>query len=119
MDLEEALVMKEDGTFEWKTCAYMTTRKRNMINHNRVHSPSIYKCQSEGCAFKTKVKSHMRIHEEAKHKGVRIDCNFCVIIRWPTGKILESTSRKNTQVGLPLLPGLVISVISKLWTTTS
>ena len=39
MDLEEALVMKEDGTFEWKTCAYMTTRKRNMINHN-IHQAS-------------------------------------------------------------------------------
>ena len=109
--------MKEDGTFEWKTCAYMTTRKRNMINHNRVHSPSIYKCQSEGCAFKTKAKRRMRIHEEAKHKGVRIDSNFCdyqTAYRKDLGKHIE---KKNTQVGLPLLPGLF--VISKLWTTTS
>ena len=99
MDLEEALEMKEDKTFECKTCVYTTTRKRDMINNNTVHSPCIYKCQCEGCAFKTKVKSHMRIHEEAKHKGVRIDCNFCVIIRWPTGKILESTSRKKYTSG--------------------
>ena len=97
MDLEEALEMKEDKTFECKTCAYTTTRKRNMINHNRVHSPSIYKCQSEGCAFKTKAKSHMQIHEEVKHKGVRIDCNFCdyqMAYRKDLGKHIEKKTHK-------------------------
>ena len=27
--------------------------------------------------FKTNFKSHMRIHDEAKHKGLRFDCNLC------------------------------------------
>ena len=56
----------------------------------------------------------MRIHEEAKHKGVRIDSNFCdyqTAYRKDLGKHIE---KKNTQVGLPLLPGLVIFVISKV-----
>ena len=112
------LEMKEDGTFQCKSCDYKTTRKGNMRNHKRVHSSnSLFKCPSEGCMFKTKRKGHMQTHDEAKHKGLRFDCNLCdyqTAYRKDLGKHIE---KKNTQVGLPLLPGLF--VISKLWTTMS
>ena len=75
----EMIKMEEDRTFQCKTCDYTTTSKENMRNHSKIHSSSspFYKCPSGGCVFKTKVKSHMRIHDEAKHKGLRFDCNSC------------------------------------------
>ena len=75
----EVIKMEEDGTFQCKACDYTTTRKEDMKNHDKVHSSNnpFYKCPSGGCMFKTKAKSHMRIHDEAKHKGLRFDRKFC------------------------------------------
>lgn len=75
----EGIKMEEDGTFQCKTCDYTATRKGDMKNHDKVHSfnNSFYKCPSGGCMFKTKIKSHMRIHDGAKHKGLRFDCKLC------------------------------------------
>ena len=71
--------MEEDGTFQCKTCDHTTTRKGNMRIHNKVHSSNIplFKCLSAGCMFKAKRKGHMQTHDEAKHKGLRFDCNLC------------------------------------------
>ena len=75
----EVMQMEEDGIFQCKACEYRTTRKGNMTNHTRVHSSNsyLYKCPKNGCVFKAKSKSHMHSHNDAKHKGVRFDCNLC------------------------------------------
>ena len=101
VNLGETMEMEADGTFECKTCDYTTTRKGNMRNHKQVHSSNepFYKCPSDGCSFKTKAKSHMRIHTGAKHKGLRIDCSFCdyqTAYRKDLGKHIEKKHTSGT-----------------------
>ena len=101
VNLGETMEMEADGTFECKTCDYTTTRKGNMRNHKQIHSSNepFYKCPSDGCSFKTKAKSHMRIHTGAKHKGLRIDCSFCdyqTAYRKDLGKHIEKKHTSGT-----------------------
>ena len=70
----------DDGTLQCKSCDHTASRKSNLNKHIKmIHSTNspLYKCPSLGCIFKTKEKSHMKSHNEAKHKGVRFDCSFC------------------------------------------
>ena len=101
VNLDETMEMEADGTFECKTCDYTTTRKGNMRNHNKVHSSNnpLYKCPSGGCMFKTKRKSHMQTHDEAKHKGLRFDCNLCdyqTAYRKDLGRHIEGKHKSGT-----------------------
>ena len=97
----EVIEMEEDGTFQCKTCDYTTTLKGNMRKHKRVHSSNnpLYKCPSSGCMFKTKRKSHMQTHDEAKHKGLRFDCNLCdyqTAYRKDLGRHIEGKHKSGT-----------------------
>ena len=71
---------EDDGTLQCKSCDHKASRKGNLNKHIlMIHSTNspLYKCPSLGCLFKTKEKSHMKSHNEAKHKGVRFDCSLC------------------------------------------
>ena len=97
----EVIEMEEDGEFQCKSCDYTTTRKGNMRNHNKVHSSNspLYKCPSGWCMFKTKRKSHMQTHDEAKHKGLRFDCNLCdyqTAYRKDLGRHIEGKHKSGT-----------------------
>ena len=97
----EVIEMEEDGTFQCKTCDYTTTLKGNMRKHKRVHSSNnpLYKCPSDGCIFKTKRKSHMQTHDEAKHKGLRFDCHLCdyqTAYRKDLGRHIEGKHKSGT-----------------------
>ena len=71
---------QQDGTLQCNQCDHTSSSKSNLNKHIKVvHSLDnpLYKCPSLGCLFKTKDKNYMKSHEEAKHKGLRFDCNFC------------------------------------------
>ena len=97
----EVIDMEEDGTFQCKTCDHTTKLKGNMRKHKRVHLSNnpLYKCPSDGCMFKTKRKSHMQTHDEAKHKGLRFDCNLCdyqTAYRKDLGRHIEGKHKSGT-----------------------
>ena len=81
VDVKPAMTEEEnDGTLQCNRCDHTASRKSNLNKHIKVvHSSDnpLYKCPSLGCLFKTKDKSHMKSHNEAKHMGVRFDCSFC------------------------------------------
>ena len=75
-ELTEAI---EGDSFLCKLCDYTTTSETNLREHKKTHLPenSMYKCRIDGCTFKAKTKNHMKTHNEAKHKGMRYNCQLC------------------------------------------
>ena len=76
---------KVDG-FEEKCdqCQYTTKKPGQILKHMSNHNGMIvsqngteieYNCQQ--CRFKTKTKSHLKVHITTKHTGIRFDCHNC------------------------------------------
>ena len=85
MDLEEALEIKEDGTFECKSCAYTTTRKRYKITTEFIHQAST-NAKVRDVRLRRRRRATCKSTRKSSTKVCGSIATF-VIIRWPIGKI--------------------------------
>lgn len=74
-------VHKNAPRFECDLCARTFSKKRNIKEHMRVHTPvtddNIFQCSYEGCSKLFLLKRNLITHVKSKHEGKRWKCDIC------------------------------------------
>lgn len=78
--------------FKCIKCHYTSNARGNLYTHIRKHTGQFYKCDHEGCKFRTVNKSHLLEHSMT-HSGEKHQCEICKKL-YNTQKSLMSHIRK-------------------------